>query len=354
MTIQRFTQLWTHRYYKYTHKLKAIWLGYRAFLEFWIFKRFRLYGRPLIAIIRTEHFGDIVAAEPISRLVRERYPKAHIVWFVKPSFTELVLYNPNIDQVYKEFCVTQRTVLLGTGIFDQVFELQFRNNNECPKCQLFRENPVAVKRDIHVGNYFAFGNLLQVFAQCGGLLQNGDIFPIDDQPRLALQPRHLKKAEALKLPTTFIAIHCQSNYAPKDWPADRWNQLVLWILDHYPVQIVEIGLKSNLSIPSERYTNLTGKLSIMETAAVIGRAAGFIGLDSGPSHLANALGVPGFILMGALNNFKDYNPYSGNYGTERNATLIKEAGLPCAAMSFEYVKDKVQKNLDRVITANMP
>jgi heptosyltransferase-3 len=91
--------------------------------------------------------------------------------------------------------------------------------------------------------------------------------------------------------------------------------------------------------------NLCGQLSILETAEVIRRADYFIGLDSGPSHLGNATGTFGIILMGALTTFPSYNPYSGGYGRQENARLVRKEGLACAELSFEFVKDEVKKVL---------
>lgn len=346
MTLERFIQLWTHRYHKYSHILKANLLGYQAGLHFKSVKSKLKQGRKLVAVIRTEHFGDIVAAEPISRYIRSLHPDAYIVWFVKPAFHELIDYNPAVDEVFREFCVTQREVLLKTGVFDQVFELQFKNNNHCPKCQVFAENPVAERRNINIHNYFDYGNLLEVFAQSGDLIPAKTAFPADDQPRLYLQQSHSEKADSLKLSKKFIAVHCQSNYAPKDWPAKHWEKLVNWLADQYDYEIVEIGLKSNLDVKTNAYRNLCGQLSILETAEVIHRADFFIGLDSGPSHLGNAMGTFGIILMGSLNNFPHYNPYSGKYGRQENALFIRQEGLPCSALSFDFVRENVASVLN--------
>lgn len=345
MTIDRFIQLWTHRYFKYTHLSKAHLSGYKAWFYFKRKKAGLAKNQELIGIVRTEHFGDIVAAEPISRYVRSLHPNAHIVWFVKPSYHELVDYNPAIDETFREFCVTERKVLLETGVFDKVYALQFRNNNHCPKCQVFVDNPVAEQRGINVHTYFNFGNLLEVFAQTGDLIGEKSPFPADDHPKLYLQDTHKKKVDGLSLSQKFIVIHCQSNYAPKDWPASRWNELVNWLSEKYAYQIVEIGLKSNLDVNQPAYRNLCGQLSILETAEVIKRADFFIGLDSGPSHLANAVGTSGVILMGSLGDFPSYNPYSGRYGRQENAVFVRENGSPCSALSFEFVKDKVEKVL---------
>jgi heptosyltransferase-3 len=342
MTLERFIQLWTHRYHKYSHIFKARLLGYQARSHFASVKRKLSKGQKLIAIIRTEHFGDIIAAEPISRHVRSIYPDAYIVWFVKPVFHELVDFNPAVNEVFQEFCVTQREVLLQGNVFDEVFQLQFRNNNHCDKCQVFIENPVAQQRHIDIFTYFNFGNLLEVFAKTAGLISEKAAFPSDDQPKLYLQDSHIQKADSLLLPDKFIVLHCRSNYAPKDWPADRWEQLIAWLTEKYNYQIIEVGSASNLNVNTKSYRNLCGQLSILETAEVIRRADYFIGLDSGPSHLGNATGTFGVILMGSLNNFPDYNPYSGGYGRQENAVFVRRKGSPCAELSFEFVREQVE------------
>lgn len=341
MTLERFIQLWTHRYHKYSHIAKAHLLAYKNRLKYQKIKSNLKSGQPLIALIRTEHFGDIVAAEPITRHVKSVFPDAYIVWFVKPAFRELVDNNPHIDEVHPEFCVTERRLLMESGIFDQVFQLQFRNNNECRKCQVFLDNPLAVERNINVMNYFNYGNLLEVFAKTGGLIGMDEAFPGDAHPKLYMGLKQIAKVDSLHLPKQFIVIHTQSNYAPKDWPKERWNLLIDWLTMDKKIHVVEIGLTSNLEVSSALYTNLCGALSLMETAEVIGRANYFIGLDSGPSHLANAMGTFGMILMGSLNEFPSYNPYSGGFGTQENAKFIRKSGFPCAQMSFEYVQNEV-------------
>ena len=70
---------------------------------------------------------------------------------------------------------------------------------------------------------------------------------------------------------------------------------------------------------------MAGMLSILETAEVIRRAELFVGIDSGPAHLANAVATPGVILIGQYNAFKRFMPYSGLYATER-ATLLWPMG----------------------------
>ena len=114
----------------------------------------------------------------------------------------------------------------------------------------------------------------------------------------------------------------------------------------YPYTFVEVGLSSNLTVSSPAYRNLCGQLTILETAEVIRRARYFIGLDSGPSHLANATGTFGFILMGSLNEFPAYNPYSGAYGRQENCVFIRLEGQPCAQLPLVMVRDAIDKKME--------
>lgn len=345
MTFQRFTEIWAYRYRKFSHIIQAWLLAYQA----WFYFKWKKLTSPstteLIAVVRTEHFGDIVAAEPLSRHIRSLYPNAYLVWFVKPAFREIIDTNPSIDETFVEFCVTQRRVLFNTGVFDHVFELQFKNNNDCPICEKKYENPVAQAAWINVHTYFNFGNLLQTFALSGGIS-----LPTDDQPRLYIQPKHQAAVDRLNLKGPFIVIHTCSNYAPKDWPAENWNKLVKQLIETFPHTIIEVGLKSCVSIESDRYLNLCKKLSLLETGEIISRASYFIGLDSGPSHLANATGTFGFILMGALGDFPSYNPYSGYYGNGEKSILIRETGRTCAQLPYEKVANEIITKISSATT----
>lgn len=341
MTLRRFKEIWTHRYHKIIHIVQAHISARQSHRYLNKIKQGLQPGQRLIGIIRTEHFGDIVATEPISRQIRALHPNDHLVWFVKPSFAELISTNPNINTVHREFCVTEREILLKNNLFDHIYELQFRNNSHCKMCNKFLDNHIALSKGIDSLNYFNFGNLIEVFTNVANLP-----LPPDQQPQLYLQATHKQKVDLLHLPAHCIVFHGKSNYYEKDWPAQNWQKLVTWLVDILGYPVVEIGLESVLDgFRSEHYYNLCGQLSILETAEVIKRGKYFIGLDSGPSHLANATGTFGFVLMGNLVAFKNYNPFSGSYGNETNCLIIREEGKTCSEMSYEHVFQTIKEQL---------
>jgi heptosyltransferase III len=291
-------------------------------------------GRKIVVINLIEHFGDIVACEPVSRYIRRIRPDAFIFWSVRRPYQELIAYNSNVDQVLPVMCLSEWMLLKKSGLFDEIVDLQLQKR-ECPLCRrpLLKD---AGNVEITVENYYDYGNLLAVFCQSAG------IPVIEDQPQLYIPDETVHRVDLLGLPERFIVFHCTSNEESRDWEQDKWRNLRKNIIGDFHLPIVEIGLQPLHEFPSDCYINLTGLLSLLETAEVIKRAVLFIGIDSGPAHLANAVGTFGIILLGEYRNYRQYMPYSGSYKAGENARIIHADG-PAASISEENVYEVVKK-----------
>jgi heptosyltransferase-3 len=288
----------------------------------------------IVAISLIEHIGDIIANEPISREVRRKHPESTIIWFVRKPYRDLLKYNPAINKVYNVFCLTTWILIRNKFAFEAVYDLQF-NGRACSICQrsLIKENVVD---SVNGTNYLNYGGLLK--AVC---LHN-KIEVLDTTPQMYIPAKIISGIEQFIPKEKYIVIHCVSNESIKDWDADKWNKFVFTIIDEYKIHVVEIGSVSKLKTVSDNYLNLCGKLSILQSAAVIKRAVLFIGIDSGPAHMANATGTPGIILIGeyyfGMNN---YNPYTGNYGSLKKCRLIhsyssvKEISVESVLQNFD-------------------
>jgi heptosyltransferase-3 len=336
MSFSAFFALWQHRYRKYSYIASQYVAAAGTVLRFGALKISFLGRKKLIAIIRTEHFGDIVAAEPIARQVRELNPHDYIVWIVRPVFRELVENHPAIDEAWFQTSVLQRLLVCQSGVFDKIYNLEFWQSNQDSISGHVHHNSVAARKDITVFNYFNKGNLLTIFQLCADL-------PLkDDAPRLFISDADRLKIEALNLPKKLIVVHCNSNYPTKDWSVPNWEKLILWLIEKQGYSVAEIGLKSNNNIRHSHYLNLCGQFSILQTAEIIRRADYFIGIDSGPSHLANAVGTYGILLFGKLNTFDTYMPYSGDYQNTKNAQFISKPGKTCSELEYEWVKAQME------------
>lgn len=347
MSLSDFITLWKHRYRKYTYIAQEYVLAFATIVRF-LGLKLSFWGRKkLVAIIRTEHFGDIVAAEPLARQVREAHPNDYIVWVVKPSFKELVATHPAINEAWAQPTVLRRLLVFNSGVFDKIYNLEFWQSNLDAISGRVHKNEVAEAKDITVFNYFEKGNLLTIFQLCAEL-------PVkDDVPQLYIPAVDKQKIANLNLPQKLIVIHCSSNYPAKDWSVPNWEKLIYWLTEDLGYTVVEIGLKSKNSVRSAKYIDACGKYSLLQTAEIIRRAEYFIGIDSGPAHLANAVGTYGILLFGKLNNFDTYMPYSGNYQNGRNARLLWQTGKTCSALEYQWVRGEIEAVLAKSYKAKL-
>jgi len=311
---------------------RTAWIGKRALI------RARNGRRPIVLIGMVEHFGDIVAAEPVARFIRSENPDAYIVWAVNPSYRELIETNPHVDEPYFVDCLTEWIGLRGSDRFDRIIDLHV-HGRFCEDCYALLEQPVH-RREIHLDNYYNFGCLLEVFCRSAG------IPVLTDAPRVYIPAARRARVDGLGLPERFVAIHTTSNQDSRDWMAEKWQVLAERLATERGLQVVEVGLKPTVDAATPQYTSLCGKLSLLETAEVIRRAEVFIGIDSGPAHLANAAGTYGVILLGRYAAFERYMPYSGDYGSGMNADVIQADG-PAKSIPVDRVLEAVARKLSR-------
>lgn len=340
--MQDLISLWKHRSRKYGDLARAYatLAGVHARVRWW---KLRHPARPVIGILLAEQFGDIVACEPIARYLRAQHPAARLVWIVREPFREVVAHHPDLDEVLTEQPdVLSSILLLRHSPFDRLYNLHLSNRLYLPTHRRL-VNSEADRLGIDIFNYFQFGNLLQVFSTVAGLPA------LDESPRIYIPEAARQRLETVPLPPRFVVIHGRSNYPPKDWSVAGWERLVRALIEELDFDVVEVGLESLLRIDSPRYHNFCGKFSLPETAELIRRADFYVGIDSGPAHLANAVGTFGFILLGRLGTFSDYLPYSGDYANGRNAVLIRNPTGPASELLFETVwppiRDRVRAGL---------
>lgn len=272
----------------------------------------------IIAITLLEHMGDIAACEPVSRYVKSIETDAFIIWFVRKEYYELVKAFRAVDLVKTLYCLTTWSGLRKTRLFDRIVDLHI-DKRVCPVCSMPHRNPDG-DQSITLDNYFAHGSIIQSFSRAAGLPA------ISFQPVLDINESYRRRVDNLHIAHSYIVIHCKSNESCKDWRPEKWNALIDLMVREGMV-IIEVGQRSDLGRnASVNYINLCGTLSIMESAEVIRRSQLFVGVDSGPAHIANAVGTYGIILLGTYRAFVRYQPFSGDYANGGNARLVYSDG----------------------------
>jgi heptosyltransferase-2 len=131
----------------------------------------------------------------------------------------------------------------------------------------------------------------------------------------------------------FVCIAPGSRWPMKRWGVENYVELARRIAFEFDFHVVLVGdgFDTYATGPIEReipgrVTNLAGRTRILESAAVIERAAVFVGNDSGLMHLAEAVGVAVVALFGPTVEAFGYYP-------SLPASKVIERSIPCRPCS---------------------
>jgi heptosyltransferase-2 len=123
------------------------------------------------------------------------------------------------------------------------------------------------------------------------------IFEVDPVPRLSFGPRVSNPGQ--------LALHPGSGSERKNWPEAKWADLVQHLINETGFKLLLVGGEAEgdrlqrlaAALPPAR-VRVAQSLPLTELAGLLQQSDAFIGHDSGISHLAAAVGLPGIVLWG--------------------------------------------------------
>ncbi|HSV14793.1 MAG TPA: lipopolysaccharide heptosyltransferase II [Tepidisphaeraceae bacterium] len=275
-----------------------------------------------VLIIKPSAIGDVVHALPVLNLLRRRWPDAHISWLVTPACAGLLDGHPQINEVIlfdrKRYGRSWRSPSalrdlssfnrsLKSQKFDLVIDLQglFRSGwltwrTHAPVrvgstsarefswvfcthlAQADMNGQHAIDRYLNVAEFLGLGRGPVEF-----------VFPTDDRDRQYIKTL-LPPGEkfAVLLPAT--------NWPTKQWPIERFAAMTEPLREKYGFTSVLAGgpdaVPLAASLPGA--INLAGKTNLRQLVALLERASLVIANDTGPMHIAAALGRPLVTMFG--------------------------------------------------------
>ena len=287
-----------------------------------------------ILIIKPSSLGDIVLALPALTALRKGFPDAKISWLIRPEFSGLLENHPHLNDViifdrellgkawFHPHAFTSLLSLirrLRQSKFDAVVDLQglFRTASlawlsGCKK----RFGMANTKELAHFFYTHKFGqdrNCIQlvdyylkiVQAITGSETQARFIFP--QAPDAADSVSTLLADNDIK-PDNYAVFIPGSAHRDKCWPIQRFAVLADEISSQFHLSIVAAGTDSEMDtvenlkdLANVRIANLAGRTSLSELTALLKAARLVISNDTGPGHIAAALGVPLVMIFGRSN-----------------------------------------------------
>ena len=281
--------------------------------------------KPFVYLIRKRALGDVLWTEPLIRQLAARSKKV-IVYTKHP---ELFQHYPLPNVRFVNHLSKLEKVLAGLDQF-LTFPRFFISLDRA-----YEKNPKT--------------HVLYAYQQKAGL-------PITHEyPRLYLSPEELAFRHSEVGQRKYVVLHLESlaerNY--RKVYGVNWEKIVS-ALTEKGFAVVQVG-KEPLLIPG----TIHAKTSVREMIGMISGATFFIGIDSGPSHMAASLGVPSLIFFGAVNpdfrHFRDlfkgrflqqFCEFAGCYH-ESNLSkpvclLVGNAGISkCSLHTTEYVLNNI-------------
>ena len=260
-----------------------------------------------ILLIKPSALGDIVQALPVLTGLKRQWPEAEIDWIVNDSLKEILDGHPCLRRVIlyprKRWNGLHRLPEIkrwGQKLRDEKYDITIDLQGllrsglmtwaaRSPRrigLQSAREGSRAFYNEIVADNALSAA---ERYLTC---LEHLGIAPQPHDFQLAAR---VPRPVGLEAP--YIVLHPYSQWRTKLWPW-RYYQDLIDAMPEHRFAVVGLGPWFPLQAPG-RLLDMRGKLSISELVAVLDGAQSVLSTDSGPAHIAAALGRPTLVLFGA-------------------------------------------------------
>lgn len=300
-----------------------------------------------ILILRLSSIGDILLTTPFIRMVRSRFPTAHISYIVKKEFAVLLQQNPHINNLIifdsKEGYsgLKKLRAQLQKENFTYIYDLHnnLRTNRLVKglhSAQLYQIDKSKLKRALLV--YLKLNLFSQITRIPERYLSVGKAQNIKDDGKgleLFFDTQSEEKVNNILAQHNiqnkrFICIGPGAAHFTKMWPIKKVMQLTNTITQNHKISVLFLGGKNEAELIPESTNpliiNLAGQLSLMESAIVLKQSIGLVCNDSGLMHLASAVNTPLVTVFGSTTQQLGFAPYrSQSVVLENNALWCR----PC-------------------------
>jgi heptosyltransferase-1 len=304
-----------------------------------------------IVLIKPSALGDVVNALPVLTGIRRLFPGAHVAWLVHSAYADLLEGHPHLDQVIRfDRGSAQRGLRAGWQAlrtlhrallvqrFDLAIDLQglFRSGlmtwwtganvriglGEAREgSAFFYTHTLKRLKGIH----HAVDRYWRVVTTLGGAGLTKEFIV----PR-RVEAEHWADAQLIRWPRPWIVINLGTRWETKRWPVPHFFALSQSLRQRHGGSRILVGGPGEehlgaefAKLDSSAVVDLTGRTTLPQLASVLARADLVLTNDSGPMHLAAALGRPVVAPFTCTDPCKN-----GPYGQLAHTACTQ---LPCAA-----------------------
>ncbi len=304
-----------------------------------------------ILVLQLTHIGDIVVTTPVFKALKKQYPDAEIVALVRPLTKNLLENNPHVDRILtleapwfnrSEGASWMDTIKFARMLSKEKFSIALEFHGD-PRDNLLLWLIGAKQRvgyGARGGGFFLTkivpyhrvvkhitGRYIDVLQAVGidPESRQTDLFPDFEDKRAVTKAR---QKLGLKPRDKIIVIHPGSGRPNKFWPNERFAKVADKLAAKRGVKVVLSGgpgeseLIKSITARMEHEAFVLSPLTLRQLAEFLKGAKLLISTDTGPMHMARAMGTPTVSLFGPV------DPREWGYNDKKSIAIFHK--LPCS------------------------
>lgn len=295
-----------------------------------------------IAVLRLDHIGDVISATGVLRFLRKAFPEATIDFIVPSWASGLVKSDPYADNV----------IIFDPPWFDRsLSESSLSLKGLLSLKDLLKKSSYDLAIDLRgdardILAIFLAGIKTRVGYGITGLgfllthqvSRDESLHEVDKNIAL-LKPLGIERQEVdielyyakenikethllakrEEINSPYAVFHTSSGHPGKNWDPSSFAKVAEHVREEKNLIPVFVGSKENKENITEIMkmikggaVDLSGKTTLATLGSLLKGSSLFIGLDSGPSHIAAASKVPTVIIFSGMNNPAQWAPRGKN------------------------------------------
>jgi heptosyltransferase III len=316
-----------------------------------------------ILFVTATRIGDAVLSTGLLGHLVDRYAEARFTIAAGPAAAPLFQCVPGLERliVLEKRSYARHWLALYGAVARSRWHLAVDlRGSGLAYALMARERKIAPKSDYAIHRVRQLAQLL-------------DLDP-PPAPRIFLAPAHESRAETLVPPGgPVLALGPAANWRGKEWAPERFAALARRLTDASgPLPQARVAVLAAAheraqcapvldAIPPARRIDLVGATDLLTAAAVVKRAALFIGNDTGLMHVAAAAGAPTLGLFGPSlpQHYAPWGPRAAYVSTAVPAEELfrrgfdhRTTGSLMGTLSVDAAEEGARRLLDRVRTAH--
>jgi heptosyltransferase I len=329
-----------------------------------------------ILIVKPSSLGDVVHTLPLVHALKRKHPSCYIGWIVQKGFQGILQSDSAIDEIVPISIPSTSDPHAARGAFIRAASATLATLRVLRK--RFKDRPYDLVLDLHAsfrsgllglpnpdGLRIGFRDAKELntrfqdrlvgndpdnrhavdknvaFAEYLGCSTLSEDYRIVVDPKARERVREFFQESGIPEGTRVVYANPAARWESKFWTVDGWAELADLLIEKAGAAVVFSGSPDDASHIGEISDRMkhkpiiaAGKLSLAEAVAMIEASDVYVGVDSGPMHIAAFAGTPVVALFGPTDPAK-VRPYGEGH------RVIRRMNLDCLACRKRSCSDRV-------------